>query len=314
MNYQVTNNMLIIRELSNFDLAKCAECGQAFRWSACEKDPEAGERSAYTCVIRGKAIRAAQTNEFISLYPCTAEEAESYVKYFDLERDYAAIERMIAADERLGCCLPGAEGIRVFNQEPFEALISFIISANNNIKRISGIIERLCALAGKRIDFMGSVMYSFPTPQAIAALTVEQLVDIGAGYRAPYIIESAKKIADGYDLEPLRDMPLNTARKELLAFKGVGPKVADCILLFSLGHTDAFPIDVWIDRAMKELFFDSVPPKKSEMREAVESMGEYSGIIQQYIFYHARAVQLGKNKADEPPKSDVAACIDVMVF
>ena len=196
-------------------------------------------------------------------------------------------------------CLPGATGIRVFNQEPFEALISFIISANNNIKRISGIIDRLCALAGERLELDGTEMYAFPSPDAIASLSVDRLTAIGAGYRAPYIIESAKKIADGYDLEKLRDMSLESARKELLSFKGVGPKVCDCILLFSLGHTDAFPIDVWIDRAMNELFFDSVPPKKTEMREAVKSIGEYSGIIQQYIFFHARAVQLGKKTSHE---------------
>lgn len=299
MVYEVKNNTLYIRELDRFDLEKCATCGQAFRWTECEKNEAAGELSAFTCVIRGKAVRAAQTQVYVSVFPCMEDEALSYIDYFDLDRDYAAIEEMIAADPRLSVCLPGAEGIRVFNQEPFEALISFIISANNNIKRISGIVERLCRLAGEKLDFMGSELYAFPSPKAIAALSVDQLTAIGTGYRAPYIVETAQRIAEGYELETLRDMPLDTARKELLSFKGVGPKVADCILLFSLGHTDAFPIDVWIDRAMNELFFDSVPPKKAELREAVASIGRYSGIIQQYIFFHARAVQLGKAKKEE---------------
>lgn len=298
MIWEVKNNTLFIRELSRFDLEKCAECGQAFRWTRCEKNAALGEISAFTCVIRGRAIRVAQTDSFVSVFPCSEEDAPSYIRYFDLERDYTAIEKLIAEDPRLSVCLPGAEGIRVFNQEPFEALISFIISANNNIKRISGIVERLCRLAGERLSFMGEEMFAFPSPQALAALSEDELKAIGTGYRAPYIVDTAKRIADGYDLEKLRDLPLDAARKELLSFKGVGPKVADCILLFSLGHTDAFPIDVWIDRAMNELFFDSVPPKKAEMREAVASIGKYSGIIQQYIFFHARAVQLGKdNKA-----------------
>lgn len=305
MFYEVKNETLYIRELKRFDLEKCATCGQAFRWKECEKNAAAREISAFTCVIRGKAVRAAQTEEYLSLFPCSDEEAAVYIDYFDLERDYSSIEAMIAADPRLSVCLPGAEGIRVFNQEPFEALISFIISANNNIKRISGIVERLCRLAGEKLVFMGDETYAFPSPEAIAALDVEQLKAIGAGYRAPYIIESAKRIAGGYDLETLRAMPLQAARKELLGFMGVGPKVADCILLFSLGHTDAFPIDVWIDRAMNELFFDSVPPKKSEMREAVASIGRYSGIIQQYIFFHARAVQLGKLKKDSSGENAV---------
>ena len=293
--YELVNNRLIIRELENFDLKKCATCGQAFRWQ--EIEPGEGERNAFIGVIRSRPVRASETADGLCLFPCTQGEERMLIDYFDLERDYASIERAIALDERLSVCLPGATGIRVFNQEPFEALISFIISANNNIKRISGIVERLCRLAGERIEFMGRELFAFPTPKAIAELDEGRLKEIGTGYRAPYILESARRIAAGYDMEALRKMSLDEARKELLSFKGVGPKVADCILLFSLGHTDAFPIDVWIDRAMNELFFDSVPPKKAEMREAVISIGRFSGIIQQYIFYYARAVQLGKDRA-----------------
>ncbi len=292
MEYELKNDTLYITDIADFDLDKSADCGQAFRWKRCET--RAGERCAFYCVLRGKPIRAVQTEAGLAVRPCAKGEEAFYIRYFDLGRDYRAIEELIAADPRLAVCLPGARGIRVFNQEPFEALISFIISANNNIKRIAGIIDRLCALCGEKLEFEGQTMFAFPSPDAVASLKTEQLTAIGAGYRAPYIIESAKKIAEGYDLEKLRDMSLDDARKELLKFKGVGPKVADCILLFSLGHTDAFPIDVWIDRAMNELFFGSVPPKKAEMKEAVLSIGKYSGIIQQYIFFHARAVQLGK--------------------
>lgn len=307
MLFEIKNDTLIIRGLQRFDLDKCATCGQAFRWNACEIDQAAGEKCAFTCVIRGRAVRAAQTDELFTVRPCANEEqAHEYIAYFDLERDYAEIEALIAADPRLSVCLPGAEGIRVFNQEPFEALISFIISANNNIKRISGIVERLCRLCGEKLEFMGNELFAFPTPDAIAGLSEQQLKDIGTGYRAPYIVDTARRIAAGYDLERLRDMPLDAARRELLSFKGVGPKVADCILLFSLGHTDAFPIDVWIDRAMNELFFDSVPPKKSEMRDAVAAMGRYSGIIQQYIFFHARAVQLGKHRTENASDGESA--------
>lgn len=298
MKYEIKDRKLIITGVDNFDLYKSADCGQAFRWKRCAFDEAGGEKCAFTCVLRGRALRAAEIEHGLTVFPCDAGDEAFYINYFDLERDYSAIERLIAADPRLAVCLPGANGIRVFNQDPFEALISFIISANNNIKRISGIIDRLCALAGEKLDFDGQEFYSFPSPEAVAALSVEQLHRIGAGYRAPYIIDSAKRIADGYDLEKLRALDLDSARKELLTFKGVGPKVCDCILLFSLGHTDAFPIDVWIDRAMNELFFGSVPPKKSEMKEAVLSIGKYSGIIQQYIFFHARAVQLGKTRSN----------------
>ena len=194
------------------------------------------------------------------------------------------------AEPELAVCFPEAHGIRVFNQEPYEALISFIISQNNNIKRISGIIERLSAKCGEPLDFMGERLYAFPSAERIAALSIEELTALGTGYRAPFIKAAAEKTAVGYDLEALRDMPLSDARQELLRFNGIGPKVADCVLLFSLQHTDAFPIDVWIDRAMKAMFFEGNKVKKAELYEAVDKLGEYSGIIQQYIFQYARAV------------------------
>lgn len=132
----------------------------------------------------------------------------------------------------------------------------------------------------------------FPTPEAVAALEPEALRSIGAGYRAPYVKESAHMVADGFDLEALRAMPLAEARKALSAFPGVGPKVADCILLFSLGHTDAFPVDVWIGRALKTLFFDGQMPGRQETERLLHELGPMSGIIQQYVFHYARERKL----------------------
>lgn len=280
MEFKYFKNMLVVSGVKPFDLEKCCTCGQAFRWvknpvhmqaglfDECGL-PDAEASLAFTGVIRGRAVLVMQSDDSLIVTPCAKGEAQLFIDYFDLKRDYSAVEAALAADERLRVCLPGSSGIRVFNQEPFEALISFIISANNNIKRISGIIDRLCSLAGEKLpvryfsdcaaadcDFgKNSEVFAFPTPERIAALSEDELKQIGAGYRAPYIIKSAKRIADGYDLEKLRSLPTAEARKELLTFPGVGPKVADCILLFSLGHSDAFPVDVWIERAMTELYF-----------------------------------------------------------
>ena len=193
-------------------------------------------------------------------------------------------------------CIGSASGIRVFAQEPFETLITFIISANNNIGRIAGIVERLCALCGEKAELDGKEYYLFPKPESIAALEESELVRIGSGYRAPYIKKSAAIIAGGYQLEKLRDMPLDIARKELLKFPGVGPKVADCVLLFGLGHTDAFPVDVWIGRAMSEIYFDGESPKKKQLEAAIRALGSESGIVQQYIFHYARQTALGKKR------------------
>lgn len=287
MEIRFENNTLIISGIDGFDLAKSCACGQAFRW----KENSDG---SWQSVLHSRPVKVKQNGSILSVYPCREGDEQLFIDYFDLERNYAPIVDFVTCDSTLCVCMPCASGIRVFNQEPFEALISFIISANNNIKRISGIVERLCRLAGEELELDGETLYAFPKPERIAALTVEELKDIGAGYRAPYIKASAQRIVDGYDLEPLRNISLDEARKELLTFLGVGPKVADCILLFSLGHTDAFPVDVWIGRAMKELYFDSEPPTKAALNKVIENIGHYSGIVQQYIFYYVRSIGLGK--------------------
>lgn len=292
MKYSLIDKTLRISGIEEFDLEKSCKCGQAFRWTPC------ADGESWLGVVRSRAVKVSKSGDELTIFPCAPGDERIFIDYFDLERDYMSIERSLARDPRLCVCLPGASGIRVFNQEPFEALISFIISANNNIKRISGIVERLCRLCGEEIELKGEKLYAFPAAERIAALSEDELKAIGTGYRAPYIKASARRIAEGYDLETLRGLPLNQARKELLTFPGVGPKVADCVLLFSLGHTDAFPIDVWIGRAMTELFFGSEQPTKAELNHAVESIGRYSGIVQQYIFYYAREVKLGRERED----------------
>lgn len=285
MDIQFENGCVVFGGVECFDLDKSCSCGQAFRWRA-NKGGQLG-------IVRGVPVLARTDGTSLILQGVSPADAALFAHYFDLGRDYASIEETVAADPRLAVCFPEAHGIRVFNQEPFEALISFIISQNNNIKRISGIIARLCELCGEPVSFMGERLFAFPKPERIAELTVEELTAIGTGYRAPFIKAAAERIVRGYDLETLRDMPLDDARRELLSFLGVGPKVADCILLFSLQHSDAFPIDVWIDRAMKAMFFDGSRAKKAELYDAVTALGEYSGIIQQYIFQYAR--KLGKD-------------------
>ncbi len=280
MDIRITENAAVFTGVSCFDLNKSALCGQAFRW----RETAGGVIG----VVRGTPALAARDGDTLKVNCAGVPDAKMWANYFDLYRDYARIEKEVMNDPRLSVCFPEAHGIRVFNQEPFEALISFIISQNNNIKRISGIVERLCLKCGSPVPFMGETLYAFPTAESIARLTEDELTALGTGYRAPFIKKAAERVADGYDLEKLKDMELDEARAELKTFPGIGPKVADCILLFSLGHSDAFPIDVWIDRAMKALFFEGNAAKKAELYEAVSALGEYSGIIQQYIFQYAR--------------------------
>ncbi len=282
MDIRIESNCIAFDNIECFDIDKSCACGQAFRWRPF--------RGGMLGVVRGCAAYVLQDGRSIEVYAehRSKDYANMWANYFDLHRDYASIEATAASDPKLGICFPAASGIRVFNQEPFEALISFIVSQNNNIKRISGIVERLCALCGEELSFMGERLYAFPTPEAVASLAESSLVAIGTGYRAPYIVEAARRICGGFDMESLRTASLADARKALLGFHGIGPKVADCILLFSLGHTDAFPIDVWIDRAVRALYFNGGEAKRSELVAAAKKLGEYSGILQQYIFCYAR--------------------------
>ena len=273
------NGALVIDSVSHFDLSRSCTCGQAFRWRPCG--------DGWFGVVGEKAVLANYDGSRLILSGVDESDASMWLDYFDLNRDYAAIQRQIESCDSLRCCLPCAGGIHIYNQDPFETLISFILSANNNIKRISGIIERLSIAAGTHIEG-DSPAYSFPTPAAIASMSEAQLCEIGAGYRAPYVKKSAQIVADGYDLAALCALPLQEARRRLQEFSGVGPKVADCILLFSLRHADAFPMDVWMKRAVRQMLFDGVQPDKKALDRAIADLGENSGIIQQYLFHYAR--------------------------
>lgn len=205
---------------------------------------------------------------------------ELWRSYTDTGRDYAAL--FPEPDEVLAKALAYGSGLRVLRQDPFETLISFVISANNNIPRISGIIERICAACAPE----GEEQAPFPSPGVLAQLGEAELRALGAGYRAPYIIESARRAQDT-DFGALAAAPYQKAYDGLLKFKGVGPKVADCILLFGLGHTGAFPVDVWMRRVLEKLYGFSGTPR--QMRAfAAERFGAHAGIAQQYLFHYAR--------------------------
>ncbi len=274
LNIEFKNNNVYIKGIDEFDLPHTLDCGQAFRWVCDDNDIWSG-------VAFNKFLRLQRLNDgTVALYNTTKEEFETvWYDYFDLERNYAQIKEFLSQDEILKKASDYSYGIRILNQEPFETLCSFIISQNNNIKRIKGIIERLCENFGEEKDGY----YTFPTPQKIASLTLDDLSVLRSGFRAKYLLDAAKKVADGkINLYNLKKLPLEEAREELMKIKGVGPKVADCCLLFSHRHIDAFPKDVWIKRAMEILFQGDLP----------EFAKKYAGIAQQYIFFYARDTKL----------------------
>lgn len=262
INYEITKP-------EPFNLAETLNCGQCFRF---EEHPD----GMFFGVVKNKQVCVQEKGDKLIFYKTSKEEYDDFLcDYFDLNRDYNAINNSIVGNELLTKIIESEKGIRILKQEPFEALISFIISANNNIPRIKAIINRLCENFGEKID--GG--YAFPTAEVLATKTPEELSILRAGFRAKYIIDASKKVASGeVVLEEIYNMPLDEAREKLKTIIGVGDKVADCTLLFGFNKLDAFPKDVWIKRAMEKYFKDGLP----------KSAEKYMGIVQQYIFNYVR--------------------------
>ncbi len=273
MKISFENGNTVIKNIENFNLAQILDCGQAFRWKNLFGNTWEG-------IAFNKYLKVTQDGNSVIFYNTSLDEFYNiWYAYFDIERDYGKIAAALNDNEILKSAAEYGCGIRILKQNSWEALCSFIISQNNNIPRIKGIIERLCENFGEKVE--GG--YSFPTAEKIAKLSLEDLEVLRSGFRAKYILDAAKKVTDKViNLSEISKMPTDIARNELTKIYGVGEKVADCTLLYGMGHLDAFPKDVWIKRAINLLFGG----------ELKESQSEYAGIIQQYIFFYARETKL----------------------
>lgn len=272
-NILYKDGKIIIKNAENFSLSQTLDCGQAFRWKVTD--------GVWSGMAGGKYIEIYERDGDIIVERSNREDFENFwADYFDLNRDYAAIIKEFSSDVTLKKAAEYAKGIRILKQEPWEALCSFIISQNNNIPRIKGIIERLCENFGEKHENV----YSFPSADDLAPLMPEDLAVIRSGFRAKYIIDAARRVSSGEtDLNSLKNLSYEDAKTELMKIKGVGPKVADCALLYGCGHIEAFPKDVWIKRALEEFFEGQIP----------ECAKHNAGIAQQYIFYYIRETSKG---------------------
>lgn len=265
-----SENFIVIPDVRDLDLEQTLDCGQSFRW---EKQND----GSFSGVAFGKYVNISLDGTDMIIKNAAPEDEKIWRNYFDLELDYGKIRGDISKlHPVLEDAARYAPGIRILRQEPYEALCTFIISQNNNIKRIKGIVARLCESFGDEID---EGVYTFPTAERLAELTPDDLAPLRAGFRNRYIIDSAKKVALGeVDLELCKTADYEAARAELMKITGVGVKVADCTLLFGMHRVEAFPVDVWMKRAMEKLF-----PGMT-----ANDFGEYAGIAQQYIFHYSR--------------------------
>lgn len=261
MNIKVNN--------SNFDLRQTFLCGQCFRW----KETDNG---GFSGIAMGSRLTLSELNGEIIIEGVQKEDIPKWRGYFDLDTDYSEYIRRFSADKTLKAACEGSPGIRILRQEPFETLISFIISQNNNIPRISGIIGRLCESFGEDI---GVGDFAFPTAEKLRGIEPEDLTPLRSGFRAKYIVDAVNRVNSGeINFDEINALPLEPARETLKRIVGVGDKVADCVLLFAFHKLDAFPKDVWVKRLMAEFYPDGLP----ECTKGAE------GVAQQYLFDYVR--------------------------
>ena len=266
----MTNAGIELPVTKDFDLAQTLNCGQCFRWNT---QPD----GSYLGIALGHVLHIIETDRTVLLADCTEQEfRQIWCDYFDCNFDYGQVRDTLAhCDPVLAQAARFAPGMRILRQDPWETLVSFIISQNNNIPRITGIVDRLCNLFGESLGEFSS----FPTAERLANLTENDLAPLRSGFRAKYILSAAQHVASGnVELAALRTMSIDEARQKLMTIHGVGPKVAECALLYGLHRLEAFPMDVWMKRAMATLFPNKTPT----------DFGEYAGIAQQYIFHYSR--------------------------
>lgn len=294
----------ILEEVKNFDIKQILECGQCFRWDKISD-------TDYIVVAFGRVIEITQKENEVTIHNTNEEDFNNiWLHYFDLETNYDEIKDNLSKDEILRESIKYGYGIRILNQDPFEMLISFIISARNSIPSIKKTVKKICEKWGDKIVYKGNEYYTFPTPEQISSATLEEIQETGASFRSKYIVDTIKKVNEAlevkkdyeankenyderpeildYDLEYIKNLNDDECHIALQKFMGVGAKVADCIMLFSMKKKSAFPVDVWVKRAMIH-FYVAPDVSLNKMRIfARDKFGKFSGMAQQYLFYYAR--------------------------
>lgn len=277
------DNYVVLEGVKNFNIKQVVECGQCFRWKKVTD-------SNYIGVAYGRVIEVVQEGDKIQILNTTEEDFNNiWQEYFDFNRDYSEVKDKLIDDELLKKSMEFGYGVRVLNQEPFEILISFIISARNSIPVISKTINNISKKYGTKLQYKGEDYYTFPTIEQLSIATEDDIRETGASFRSKYIVDTVRRLKDGeLSLEEIMSLNDDECHTKLQEFKGVGAKVADCVMLFSMKKTSAFPVDVWVKRAMI-YFYDAKDSSLNKIRIfARDRFGELSGFAQQYLFYYAR--------------------------
>lgn len=296
MNYIIEEieNGIVVKGLRDFDPEHIFENGQAFRWE------KTGDKS-YIVVHGENVAEFILQGEDLKALNCSREDfINVWHNYFNLDTDYGVIKeglkntKAYSVNDSLKEAMEFGSGLRILNQDHFEMIISFIISANNRIPQIKKCIELLSQHYGQSIGFYKDKEYfRFPKPEELAYVDVQELKEITrVGFRNTRIVNAARQYYE--HPENFENVDKETLSTNLLALEGVGPKVLDCILLFGYGEEDTFPVDVWVKRLMETLYLDGIYPNKKILEFAEDLFGDYMGHAQQYLFYYARENSIGK--------------------
>ena len=284
-----------LKDIDNFELKDVFECGQCFRWHE-------EENGSYTGVVEAGILNVSKQNQDVIVKGYIKDEVslKNFCEdYFDLKTDYKQIQKDISKNDlTMKEAIKYGKGIRILNQDPFEMLVSFIISAANNIPRISKCIENISHEYGEKVSISTDILkkmcisdkeyYLFPTSKKLSKASMDVLRECNLGFRDKYVLNAAKIVNDKkLDLRKVAELDYKKAKQELIKVEGVGSKVADCILLFSMKKSEAFPVDTWIKKIMNEVYVESRNIKKIN-EYAEEKWGKNAGIAQQYLFYYKR--------------------------
>lgn len=272
MLYTKLKDRIVINDLTEFNINQILDCGQIFRYW-----------------IDGNVAKVVSTDKYavIKTYCDKAEiitkDVDYFENFFDLKTDYTSIKNVLSKDKFLTPCIKFGYGIRILHQNLFEMIVSFIISANNNIKRIKNSLNKLSEKFGTNM----SEYYAFPTLEQFKNISVQDYVDAGLGYRAEQLYSTIQTLTE-QNLINFKSLTFDNKMKFLLSLKGVGKKVADCIMLFAMGEISCFPVDTWINKIYNQLTNSTITDRNKISEILTSKYGKLSGYAQQYFYYYYR--------------------------